>query len=770
MEVLRWFRDLKNDDVDIAGGKGASLGEMYNVGLPVPPGFVVTAQTYKFFIQVTGIQNKIEDLLKNLDVENNEELNKVSKQVQVMILAAQMPSEIKHDIADAYDSLNVGSGLQALTKDTLSIIKTGRDSPYVAVRSSATAEDLPSASFAGQMVTYVNVKGAKKVIEAVQKCWASLFTARAIYYRVKNNFDHSKVFIAVIIQRMVESEKAGVMFTVNPTTNKENEIMIEGAFGLGDAVVAGEVTPDNYLIDKKDFKIMYKKLGRQEWMYAKNDYTGETYKKDLSEEKGSRQKLTDDEIVKLAKYGMHIEKHYKKPMDVEWAIEGLKIFIVQARPITTLNNKIDEHKEVTNIPILTGMGASPGSGFGPVKKVNNLDDIENVLEGDILVAKMTSPDYVPAMRKAKAIVTDEGGMTSHASIVSRELGIACVVGTGNAMSVLHDGQLITVDGSEGKVYEGKVDIVCEDTGEKELIEKYHDVKTKTKVYMNLGEPEKIDAYKDLPFEGIGLMRIEFIVVSDIKRHPLSMIQTGDSVEFISKLAEGIEKVARTIAPRPMIVRFSDFKTNEYKHLEGGEEFEPEEENPMIGWRGVSRYVSSEFKEAFKMECKAIKKLRDAGYKNVHVMLPFVRNVDEVKKVLEIMKEEELVRNSEFKIYLMAEVPSVAFIPEEFAKLDIDGASIGSNDLTQLVLGVDRDSSKLGKMGYFNERNEAVKKAMASIIKGFHKNGKTVGICGQAPSEYPEIAEFLVNEGIDSVSVNPDVVEKTHAIVARLEKG
>lgn len=633
-----------------------------------------------------------------------------------------------------------------------------------------------SASFAGQQATFLNIKGPEKVVKAVQECWASLFTARAIYYRKKNNFATDKVYIAVVVQKMVNSEKAGVMFTINPATNNEDEIIIEGAYGLGEAVVSGQVTPDEYIIDKKTLKIKGKKVKTQKWGYFRSESGRSNYQKTFREEKGSQQKTTDEEILKLARIGVEIERHYKRPMDIEWAVDGPKMYIVQARPVTTMR-KVGERIKPSSIEIaaaeviLTGLAASPGIGFGKVKIVNTLAELSKVQPGDILVTKMTSPDMVPAMERAVAIVTDEGGLTSHASIVSREMGTPCVVGTEKATGLLKDNDEITVDGGKGVVYRGILNVPVrkdEKAGQHGIV-CGEELITATKVYMNLGEPEKIAEYNDLPFDGIGLMRIEFIITDYVKDHPLHMIKEGRSQDYIDKLAEGISTVAIAIAPKPIIVRFSDFKTNEYANLAGGSEYEPKEENPMIGWRGISRYISEEFKPAFRLECKAIKKLRGQGLKNVHVMLPFVRTRWEVEKCLAIMEEEGLVRSNDFKIWLMAETPAIALIPEEFASLDIDGASIGSNDLTQGVLCIDRDSARLGKMGYFDERNPAVLTAIKRIITGFRKTGKTVSICGQAPSEYPEIVEFLIKNGITSISVNPDVVVKTRELVASIEK-
>ncbi|MEW6062965.1 MAG: phosphoenolpyruvate synthase [Nanoarchaeota archaeon] len=764
MKNIAWFKELSKEDVGLVGGKGANLGEMWNAKFPIPPGFVITAQAFKLFLEKTKIGDKIFSKLSNLDIQDTEKLYDTAEEVQDMIMEAEMPDEIKKDIIKAYDAMNIDVDvLKSVNRKALSFIKAGRDLPFVAVRSSATAEDLPTASFAGQQATFLNVKGNDNLIKAVQQCWASLYTARAIYYRVKNNFPHEKVLIAVIVQKMVNSEASGVAFSINPSTNEDN-IVIEAGFGLGEAIVGGEVEPDNYIIDKNNFEIKNKKANYQKFMYVKDELYGRTIKKNLNEENGRKQKLTDAQIVQLAKIVKDIEDHYGNSQDIEFAVENGKLYIVQSRPITTIK-KVEEAKKTEEIKgsvLLSGLGASPGVASGIVKIIDNVNDLWKIDKDSVLVTKMTSPDYVVAMQKARAIVTDEGGLTSHASIVSREMGIACVVGTGNATTLLKEGTTITVDGTHGKIYSGKAEV------EEEKPEEYEFKETKTKIYMNLGEPEKIEKYKELFFDGIGLMRVEFMIASYIKKHPLKLIKDGKGHEYIDKFAEGISKVARAIHPKPIVVRFSDFKTNEYRDLEGGEKYEPHEDNPMIGWRGVSRYISDEYKEAFKLECRAIKKVREEGINNVYVMLPFVRTLTEVLECLSIMEAEGLVRSDDFKVWLMAEVPSMALITEEFAQLPIDGCSIGSNDLTQLILGVDRDSAILGKMGYFNERNEAVLMAIENIIKGFHKYGKTVSICGQAPSEYSEIVEFLVKNEIDSISVNPDVVNKTRSMVADVE--
>ncbi|HEX33043.1 MAG TPA: phosphoenolpyruvate synthase, partial [Candidatus Aenigmarchaeota archaeon] len=568
------------------------------------------------------------------------------------------------------------------------------------------------------------------------------------------------VGLCAVVQVMVNAEKAGVAFSVNPATNNEDEIVIEAAFGLGEAVVSGAVTPDLYIVDKKDMRIKSKTVSKKEFKIVRDIQTGKNVKVYLSDSQASSQVLSDEEIIKIASILRDIEKHYDFPQDTEWAIEGDKIYFVQSRPVTTLKSKKSSSVQTDKPPILKGLGASPGAASGPVKIVHDISELDKVKQGDVLVTRMTNPDMVPAMKKASAIVTDEGGMTSHAAIVSREMGIPCVVGTGEATNKLKEEQIVTVDGSAGLVYEGKVEVKSEE----EEIPYYE---TKTKIYMNLGEPELIDKYKDLYFDGIGLMRVEFIITSYVKAHPLALIKQGKSDLYVEKLAEGIEKVAKAIYPKPVVVRFSDFKTNEYKSLEGGEEFEPVENNPMLGWRGVSRYISPNFEPAFRLECKAIKLVRDKGLDNVWVMLPFVRTLWEVEKVLKIMESEGLKRDDKFKVWIMAEVPAVAFLADKFADY-CDGFSIGSNDLTQLVLGVDRDSELLGKAGYFDERNEAVKEAIKSIIDKAHSKGVTVSICGQAPSVYPEFTEFLVKHGVDSVSVSPDMVNKTRKRIHEIE--
>ncbi|MCW1301114.1 MAG: phosphoenolpyruvate synthase [Candidatus Nanoarchaeia archaeon] len=772
-KYIVWNKEVGKEDVRIAGGKGANLGELLRAGLPVPPFFIVTAKAYRDFIESTHLKEKIEELLSQLNVDDTQALQLTSSRIQELIITTPLPEEIKSAIIEAYKMLGAGGPERyvPMSLKVLDILKLSREIPFVAIRSSATAEDLPSASFAGQQATFLNVRGESEVVEGVQKCWASLFSARAIFYRAKHGFKHMQVEIAVIVQKMVNSEKSGVAFSCDPVTGDLSKIVIEAGFGLGEAIVSGEINPDLYLVDKQSLQILKKEVKEQKILRTRDPYTGKNVTLVVPSEKQNSQKLSDEEIVELAKVIRSIEEYYRFPQDVEWAIEDGKIYIVQTRPVTTLQ-KVKEMKgkemEVKGREILKGLPASPGIASGIVRLILDPSQLHRLNPGEVLVTKMTNPDYVPAMRKAAAIITDEGGLTCHAAIVSRELGIPCIVGTGNATALLQDGELVTVDAINGAVYKGIIEVPSE---RKKMVslEEVKGLKTKTKIYMNLGVPEKIDEYKDLPFDGIGLMRIEFIIASYIGEHPNYLLEKGEGEKYVNKLAEGIAKVAQAVAPRPVVVRFSDFKTNEYRDLKGGEKYEPQEANPMLGWRGVSRYISNEFENAFRLECKAIRKVREEfKLRNVWVMLPFVRTTWEVEKCIKIMEEEGLKRSEDFQIWLMAEVPSIIFLADEFSKL-CDGFSIGSNDLTQLILGADRDSQILGKMGYFDERNAAVLRAMKHLIQVAHQFGKTVSICGQSVSVYPEINEFLVRCGIDSISVNPDAVIEARKHIYEIEE-
>ncbi|AET32614.1 phosphoenolpyruvate synthase [Pyrobaculum ferrireducens] len=772
MRFIKWLNEVDKKDILIVGGKGANLGEVARI-VQVPPGFVVTTEAYLHFLQVTGLKEKIGEVLKEFISRGEpDEYEKASAVIRGLIESSPLPSDLEKELVEAYKKLCDDVGVPNVA---------------VAVRSSATAEDIPEASFAGQQDTYLNVRGAENVIYYVKRVWGSLYTARALYYRDKMGIPHEKSLMAVVVQKLVNAKAAGVIFTLDPTNGDRSKVVIEASWGLGEGVVKGIVTPDEYVVDKATGKIVEKRISVKRVAVVR-DEAGLVKEIELSLEKASSPALRDEEVVELAKMAVKLEETYGHPVDIEFAVDAdieypRNLFILQVRPETVWSRKAEQAtKAVEEVPVGTvvvrGIPASPGVAVGAAKVCLTLEDAKKKLrKGDILVTKMTDPDWVPYMRIASAIVTDEGGRTSHAAIVSRELGIPAVVGTGNATSVLKDGVVYTVDGSKGVVLQGAVakkeeakavEVVA--PPREIILHIYRAVPTGTKVYMNLGEPDKIDEYKDLPFDGIGLMRIEFVISSWISQHPVYLLSIGQEHKFVTKMAEGIAKVASAIYPRPVVVRFSDFKTNEYRGLEGGEKFEPEERNPMLGWRGVSRYVSPQYEKAFRLELRAVKMAREQmGLNNVWVMAPFVRTVWEAERFARLLEEEGLYRDRDFKVWAMSEVPSIALMVEEFAEY-FDGFSIGSNDLTQLVLGVDRDNDFLVRINpkYFDEREAPVLKAIYEIIRRAHKVGRTVSICGQGPSVYPQLVEFLVRAGIDSISVNPDAVLQTRIHVASVE--
>jgi len=744
-KIIAWFEEISKDDIPLVGGKGANLGEMANAGVPVPPGFVVTADAYFEFLNAHLIK-EINDYLQSLDVNDSKKLQEVSMIIKNRISGYPMPPYISNEIKNAYHRLGNGP---------------------VAVRSSATAEDLPDASFAGQQRTFLNIQGEEEVVTAVQNCWASLFEPRAIFYRHERKLDHLKVGIAVPVQKMVQSEISGVLFTIEPLSNDKTKILIEAIYGLGEYIVSGEINPDLYLLDKDKLKIIDKKIKKQEWKLGRNleASPGEletNVRLSVPELKQSAQKLPDNDIVALAKLGKTIEELYKSPQDIEWAKQGKNIFIVQARPVTTLAEKIevDTPTEIKAESILTGVAASPGIAAGPVKIVTDASQIDKVHDGDILVAETTTPDFVPAMKRAVAIVTERGGRTAHAAIVSRELGIPCVVGTDEATKILRNGQEITVDGYRGHVYSGKIADKIKVTPSVVSRER---IKTRTKLYVNLAEPELAETVAARDVDGVGLIRAEFMV-AHIGGHPRFMLHEGKGTQFTESLYKGIAAFAKAFHPRPVVYRTTDFKTNEYRNLRGGDRYEEEEENPMLGYRGCSRYTQ-EF-EVLRLEIEAIKKVCK-HYDNLWVMIPFVRFVDEMERIKNFFVAEGLYQFPNFKLWMMVEVPSNIFLIDKFIDVGIDGISIGSNDLTQLVLGIDRDNAKLASQ--FDERNEAVLNAIEIAVKAAIKKGITCSICGQAPSVYPELTEKLVRWGITSVSVSPDMIDETRHIIAAAEE-
>lgn len=740
------FAQISKHDIDIAGGKGANLGEMLQAKIPVPDGFVVTSNAYYDFLKSTKLLDKIKKELKGLDVEKSKTLQEKAEKIQKLIKKEKMPPGIIEEIKKAYHFLS------------------GNTDKDVAVRSSATAEDLPEASFAGQQETYLNIKGWRDVVRSTQKCWASLFGARAIYYRQQQGFDHFEVGIAVPVQLMVQSEVSGILFTINPLTNDKEQISIEAAYGLGQPVVSGELTPDQYFVSKSGFKIEEKHIVPQNWQLTKKGRIK------ISRDYQKKQKLPDKYIVELAKIGKQLEDHYKKPQDIEWGFAKRKIQIVQTRPVTTSKKNDTQSKQMIKeiVPLsdilFEGQPASPGYASGKARIIHSAKEIDKIKDGEILVTEMTDPDFVPAMRRAKAIVTDKGGVTSHAAIVSRELGIPAVVGTSHATSMLKSGELITVNGYNGKIYSGDYsEQLAKAQPEKDYSE-YRNAKTATKVYVNLGEPEKAAEVAAMGVDGIGLLRAEFMI-AQIGKHPRKFIDEGKSKQFTNKLSEGLEVFAQNFEPRPVIYRATDFKTNEYRSLKGGEKYEGEEANPLIGYRGASRYLIDT--EVFKLEIDAIKKVRNKlGYKNLHLMLPFVRSIDELRQIKGMLSKYGLTRRGSFELYLMVEIPSNVILLDDFIDEGIDGLSIGSNDLTMLILGVDRDNEKVAHV--YDERNPAVLWALEKIIKTAKKRNVKVSICGQAPTRYPDLTRKLVEWGITSVSVTADVAYLTRKIVSEAE--
>jgi len=781
---ILWFEEVTNKDVGLVGGKNASLGEMYQKltkkKVSIPNGFALTAYAYRDFMKESGLMSEIKDILKDLDTHNIRNLSERGEKVRQTIMAAKFPDHLSDEIAKAYEKMEKMYGKNVDT----------------AVRSSATAEDLPDASFAGQQDTYLNIKGIHNVVYATHQCIASLFTNRAISYREDKGFDHFTIALSVGIQKMVRSDRAisGVMFSIDTESGFRDAVLINAAYGLGENIVQGKITPDEFYVFqptlKKGFEPIIEKTLGSKALKLVYSAEGKSSTKNVAVPKEDRRKfcITEKEILKLAEWATIIEEHYKRPMDMEWAKDGVtgKLFIVQARPETAQSvrdvNILEEYIIGKKSKILCS-GASVGYkiGKGKVNLIKDVSGIESFKKGEVLVTEMTDPDWEPIMKIASAIVTNSGGRTCHAAIVSRELGIPCVVGTRICTEVIKNGRDVTVscaEGEEGYVYEGLLDFEVKKTNIGKI------KKPKVKIMMNLAEPDQAFTQSFIPNDGVGLAREEFIINNTIKVHPLALMamdgkikgvridrQTAGKINkitagyktktefFIDKLAQGIGKLGAAFYPKDVIVRFSDFKSNEYANLIGGKYFEPSEENPMIGWRGASRYYDEKYREAFKLECEAIKKVREEfGLTNVIVMVPFCRTVEEGKKVLEVMKEAGLPRGKGgLRVYVMAEIPSNILLVDEFAKI-FDGFSIGSNDLTQLTLGIDRDNGNLSHIA--NEKNEAVKILIRQLIKGAHKRERKVGICGQAPSDFPDFAEFVVKEGIDSISLTSDTVLKT----------
>jgi pyruvate,water dikinase len=801
-KLVMWLNEVSMEDIELVGGKNASLGEMIkglsSIGIKVPMGFVVTSAAYWHFVDYNNLRGKIKEILTGLDPSNIEDLSKKGLTIRELIKGGQFPQDLKEEILKAYEELSKMYGQFRVD---------------VAVRSSATAEDLPNASFAGQQDTYLNIKGDETLLSAIKSCFASLFTDRAISYREAFKFDHFAIGLAVGVQKMVRSDLAssGVSFSIDSDSGFKDVVLINSSYGLGEMVVQGAVTPDEFLVFKPTLKegyeaIIEKKLGRKTHKMVYGTTPDERTKVvAVSKEEQMKFSLTDPEVLKLARWVMAIEEYYSNkygkwtPMDVEWAKDGdlNELFIVQARPETVHSQK-DHSKIITykitepyesreKKRIVEGIAVGDKVAFGKVRILHDLEDAKDFQAGEVLVTDMTDPDWEPIMKKAAAIVTNKGGRTCHAAIVARELGVPAVVGAGNATEVLENGDEVTVscaEGERGYVYRGKIEYEIEEFDLTNL------PKTKTPIMMNVASPEGAFDFSFLPNAGVGLAREEFIINNYISIHPLALIkfdeikqkdpELAEKIEdltfgyenkeeyYVKKLSYGIAKIAAAFYPKPVIVRFSDFKSNEYANLIGGKYFEPEEENPMIGFRGASRYYSEFFKPAFGLECKAILRVRNKmGLKNVIVMVPFCRTPEEAKKVLEVMEEYGLKRGENgLQVYVMCELPSNVILADQFAEY-FDGFSIGSNDLTQLTLGLDRDSSLVAHL--YDERNEAVKRMIAQVIKVAKEKGKKIGICGQGPSDYPEFAQFLVEQGIDTISINPDSIIKTTKAIYEIEQ-
>ncbi|MBU4246385.1 MAG: phosphoenolpyruvate synthase [Nanoarchaeota archaeon] len=800
-KLILWFSEIRNTDVAVVGGKNASLGEMYSnltkKGVNIPNGFAVTAQAYKLFLKESGIEKRMREILSDLDVGNLKNLQARGKKVRKTILAAEFPAELKKEIAASYKTL----------------CKEYGPNTDVAVRSSATAEDLPDASFAGQQETYLNIHGVDALLIAAKKCFSSLFTDRAISYRHTKKFGQFAVYLSIGVQKMVRSDLAcsGVMFTIDTESGFRDVALVTGSYGLGENIVQGRVDPDQFYVHKPTLRLGKKPIisrvigSKDVRMIYSNNKSKPTVNVKTSLQDAGKFCITNSEVLNLAKWGCIIEDHYKKPMDIEWAKDGRtgKIFIVQARPETVQSrrdvNVLEKYSLLQKGKILiTGLSVGEKIGAGKAGVIKDVKNINQFKKGDVLVTEMTDPDWEPIMRMSSAIVTEKGGRTCHAAIISRELGIPCVVGTGNCTKVLKSGKMITVscaEGEAGYVYEGALKFNVKKTNLKNLPE------LKTKIMLNVGNPEQAFDDSFIPNDGVGLAREEFIIMSYIKVHPLALLNyrssrstrsfltkgqksldaklkkeiddltkgyTDKAKFFVDKLAEGIGTIGAAFYPKDVIVRLSDFKTNEYANLVGGSAYEPKEENPMIGWRGASRYYDDKYKAAFALECKALKKVRDEfGLNNVKIMIPFCRTPEEGKKVIAEMGKNGLKQHENgLEIYVMCEIPSNVILADKFSEI-FDGFSIGSNDLTQLTLGIDRDSGIVTHIA--NEKNEAVKRMICAVIKVAKQYKRKIGICGQAPSDFPDFAEFLIEQGIDSISLNPDSVIKTRMMLGEMQK-
>lgn len=790
MQYIRFFNELTINDVSIVGGKNASLGEMYQnltaKGINIPNGFATTSDAYWLLLEENGIKDEIHTILSDLDISDTSNLQERGLGVRNLILNSKLPKILEDEILQAYKTLSLEYECESVD---------------VAVRSSGTAEDLPDASFAGQQETFLNISSPDALLQSVIQCFASLFTDRAISYRTSRAFNHFKVALSIGVQKMVRSDisSSGIMFSIDTESGSENLILINSIWGLGENVVSGRVNADEFFVFKPTLKmgintILKRSLGSKKEKMLYSEDANNTINVDTTAQEQKSFSIDEREVLELSHQAVLIEDHYKRPMDIEWAKDGHdgKLYIVQARP-ETVQNKLKQNmtseqfslKNIKDAKVLTsGRAVGDKIGNGTVHIIHDTSEFSRFKEGEVLCADTTNPDWEPIMKKASAVITNRGSRTCHAAIVAREIGVPAVVGCTNATDVLKNAQKVTVScaqGDEGYIYEGKLpySIKTIDIGELK--------QTKTKLFMNVGNPAEAFKLAKMPNDGVGLARMEFIISHSINAHPMALVhmKTGKSVKdedkirsfmtphtdpkefFVQKLSEGIGTIAAAFYPKPVIIRTSDFKSNEYRNMPGGVDYESIEENPMIGFRGASRYYDESYKEAFQWECEALKKVRDTmGLNNIKIMLPFVRTPNEGKKVIDIMNAQGLIQGqNSLEIYAMCEIPANVILADKFLEI-FDGYSIGSNDLTQLTLGVDRESAKIAHI--FDERNEAVKRMLHMAIKACKEKGKYIGICGQAPSDYPEITEFLVENGIDSISLNPDSLYKMHKVVSDLE--
>ncbi|MFC7200365.1 pyruvate, water dikinase [Halospeciosus flavus] len=740
--AVRWLEDVRADDIESVGGKGASLGELTDAGLPVPPGFVVTAGTYRSFIEETGIDEELFEAV-DVDAEDTAALAEAESRAKELILETELPESVRQEIVNSYDELGGGEA-------------------FVAVRSSATAEDLPDASFAGQQETFLNVT-REDLVDRVKRCWASLFTQRAIYYRQEQGFEHRKVDIAVVVQRMVDADKSGVMFTSHPSTGAA-KVIVEAAWGLGEAVVSGSVSPDNYVVDRETGEVEDVTVADKKVMHVKDEESGETVEREVPDEKRTARVLSDEELEELVALGERVEDHYDTPQDVEWAIQGGDIYMLQSRPITTIDEeRVEEYESGEGEALVSGLGASPGIASGAVRVVKKLDQLDKVGKGDIIVTEMTTPDMVPAMKRAAGIVTDEGGMTSHAAIVSRELGVPAVLGTGDGTSVLKDDQLVTIDGDRGTVTEGRPETESEEREPIEEARPKTPVKpmTATEVKVNVSIPEAAERAAATGADGVGLLRMEHMILSTNKT-PERYIEDHGAKAYVEEIVQGARSVADEFYPRPVRLRTLDAPTDEFRQLEGGED-EPHEHNPMLGYRGIRR--SLDRPDVFKHELEAFSRLYEMGYDNVEIMFPLVNDADDVARARTLLEEAGV--DPEKRTWgVMIETPSSALVVEDIVQEGVDFVSFGTNDLTQYTLAVDRNNENVADR--FDELHPAVLKLIGNVVETCREHDVKTSICGQAASK-PDMVDFLVEEGVSSISANIDAVRDVQHEVKRKEQ-